>query len=57
VKNALRQIDLTCPIAETKVGDQERALQVGFLGSTTIDGLDKTRHTSHRQLRHDVPYL
>ena len=50
VKNALRQIELTCPIAETKVGDQGMALHVGFLGSPTvrIDGLDIEPSARHR---------
>src|SRR5260370_15420908 len=42
VERALGQFGLTCPIIETKVGDQEMAVIVAFLGSPTvrIDGLD-----------------
>ena len=42
VKEALGQYGLTSPIIETKVGDQEMAVSIGFLGSPTvrINGLD-----------------
>jgi hypothetical protein len=42
VKEALEQHGLTCPITETRVGDQAMAVSMGFLGSPTvqINGLD-----------------
>jgi hypothetical protein len=33
VKNALGQFDLTCPIIEMSVTDQNIAVNIGFLGS------------------------
>ena len=42
VKEALQQEGLTADIAETNVGDDTTALEVGFLGSPSVrvDGLD-----------------
>ena len=50
VKEALGQYGLTCPIIETKVGDQEMAVSIGFLGSPTVrnNGLDIEPSARHR---------
>src|SRR5258708_12690564 len=50
VERALGQFLLTCPIIETKVGEQEMAVNIGFLGSPTvrIDGLDIEPSARHR---------
>jgi hypothetical protein len=50
VKEALGRYGLTCPIVERKVGDQDMAVTIGFLGSPSvrINGLDIEPSARHR---------